>query len=147
MALRKTQSGIVGAALLADARLRRGLEAAQGDIYGPVCDLCNAVVDSEEIVDGVPGFAGIEKKNKGAIWTQPNMRDDDLESTWEPASRPYCKVLVKHHGCEELHTFDMESTNWTVRDLKIRMQQRRWFSPLEAGHGEGTLFSAGGTGK
>ena len=144
MALRKTQSGIVGAAFLADARVKRGLEAAQGDIYGPVCDLCNAVVDSEEIVEGVPGDSHIEKKNKGTLWTRAGMLDDDVESVWTPASRPYCKVLVKHHGAEELHTFDFESTNWTVRDLRIRMQQRRWFPPLEAGHGEGTLFSAGG---
>ena len=133
MALRKTQSGIVGAAFLADARLKRGLEAAQGDIYGPVCDLCNAVVDAEEIVEGIPGVAGIEQKNKGKLWTRAEMTDDDQESTWTPASRPYCRVLVKHHGQEELATFDLGTADWDDEDYSRAVRGQRWFAP-EEGH-------------
>lgn len=115
MSLRRTQSGIVGAALLVDARADRNWAPAHLDITGPVCDLCNAVVDSEELVEGMPGW-----------------NSDPTEAAAEkPASSRYAKVLVTHHGAEELHTFDFESVWWTAEDLRRRMQQRRWFSPLE----------------
>lgn len=116
MGLRRTKSGIVGAALLADARERAGLAPAYADVYGPVCDLCNAVVDSEEIVEGQPGGLGA---------------DPNGVMTETPASHPYCRVLVTHHGAEELHQFDFESIWWNAEDLKRRMQHRRWFCPLE----------------
>ncbi len=68
---------------------------------GPVCMTCGQVVDSETLVEGYPG-----------------------ESTW-------CKVLVKHHGAEELGTFQFGSTNWDAQDLKSFMRRRNWFNPLE----------------
>lgn len=66
---------------------------------GPVCLTCGRVVDSEELVEGYPG-----------------------EST-------HARVLVKHHGAEELCTFDMGSTNWDERDLASMMRRRNWFDP------------------
>lgn len=66
---------------------------------GPVCLTCGRVVDSEEIVEGYAG-----------------------ESQW-------VKVLVKHHGAEELRRFDMGSTNWDERDLASMMRRTNWFDP------------------
>lgn len=66
---------------------------------GPVCLTCGRVVDSEELVEGYPG-----------------------EST-------HAKVLVKHHGAEELRTFEMGSTNWDERDLGSMMRRTNWFDP------------------
>jgi len=126
MALRRTQSGIVGAAAIVDLRDRLRLEIPQFDVYGPVCDICNQVVDSEQIVEGYPG------------WCEPIHGGLTHEADSET-----CKVLVRHHGAEELHTFDFESRNWSAEDLRRRMQQRRWFSPLEGGAVE-RPFSAGG---
>lgn len=66
---------------------------------GPVCLTCGRVVESEELVEGYPG-----------------------EST-------FAKVLVRHHGAEELRTFDMGSTNWDERDLGAMMRRANWFDP------------------
>ena len=77
------------------------------DIEGPLCLTCGRVVDHEELVEGYPG-----------------------EST-------FCRVLVRHHGAEEVRTFDLGSSNWDDRDLKRLMQGARWFDPNE--HGEGVL--------
>lgn len=66
---------------------------------GPVCMTCGRLVDSEELVEGYPG-----------------------EST-------HAKVLVKHHGAEELRTYDMGSTNWDERDLASMMRRTNWFDP------------------
>jgi hypothetical protein len=70
-----------------------------GSVRGPVCMLCGKLVDSEEIVEGYPG-----------------------ESTW-------CRVLVKHHGAEELRTFHMKSSNWDEQDLASMMRRTNWFDP------------------
>ncbi len=66
---------------------------------GPVCMTCGRIVDSEALVEGYPG-----------------------ETT-------YARVLVKHHGAEELRTFDMQSTNWDERDLASYMRRTNWFDP------------------
>lgn len=66
---------------------------------GPVCITCGRVVDSEALVEGYPG-----------------------ETT-------FAKVLVRHHGAEELRTFDMGSTNWDERDLGQLMRRTNWFDP------------------
>ncbi len=66
---------------------------------GCLCMTCGRLVDSEEIVEGYPG-----------------------ESGW-------AKVLVKHHGAEELRTFDMGSTNWDHYDLASMMARTNWFDP------------------
>ncbi len=78
---------------------------------GPVCLLCGRVVDSEELVEGYPG------------------------------QTTHARVLVKHHGAEELGSFDMGSTNWDEQDLASMMRRRNWFSPFEqAGLGRGILI-------
>ncbi len=75
---------------------------------GPVCMTCGKLVDSEELVEGYPGVT------------------------------TFAKVLVKHHGGEELGTFDMGSSNWDERDLASMMRRRNWFDPSrEAGLGLG----------
>jgi hypothetical protein len=68
-------------------------------VRGPVCMTCGRIVDSEELVEGYPGVSTI------------------------------AKVLVKHHGAEELGTFDMGSSNWDERDLASMMRRRNWFDP------------------
>jgi hypothetical protein len=70
-------------------------------VRGPVCMTCGRLVDEEHLVEGYPG-----------------------EST-------HAKVLVKHHGAEELRTFDMGSTNWDAADLASMMRRTNWFSPFE----------------
>lgn len=70
-----------------------------GSARGAVCLTCGKLVDEEGIVEGYPG-----------------------ESTT-------CKVLVRHHGAEELRTFDMGSTNWDEADLASYMSRTNWFDP------------------
>lgn len=66
---------------------------------GPVCMTCGRIVDSEALVEGLPG------------------RDT------------FAKVLVKHHGAEELRTFDMGSVEWDSYELKSHMMRANWFDP------------------
>lgn len=68
-------------------------------VKGPVCLTCGRIVDSEALVEGYPG-----------------------ETT-------FAKVLVKHHGAEELRTFDMGSSNWDEQDLASMMGRTNWFDP------------------
>lgn len=68
-------------------------------IRGPVCMTCGRLVDEERLVEGYPG------------------------------ETVYAKVLVRHHGAEELRTFDMKSTNWDERDLASMMRRTNWFDP------------------
>lgn len=70
-----------------------------GSARGAVCLTCGKLVDEEAIVDGYPG-----------------------ESVT-------CKVLVRHHGAEELRTFDMGSANWDHTDLASMMARTNWFDP------------------
>jgi hypothetical protein len=67
---------------------------------GPVCLTCGRVVDSEALVEGEPGHT------------------------------TFAKVLVKHHGAEELRTFDMGSVEWDSYELKSHMMRANWFSPF-----------------
>lgn len=66
---------------------------------GPVCLTCGRVVDYEELVEGEPGVT------------------------------TFAKVLVRHHGAEELRTFDLGSTNWDERDLASFKRRTNWFDP------------------
>jgi len=79
---------------------------AAKDNTGPRCLTCLEVVDLESMVEGYPG------------------------------QTTFCRVLVRHHGAEELRTFEFDSVEWDHRDLKRAMQSARFFDPL--GHGEGT---------
>lgn len=79
-----------------------------GSCRGAVCLTCGKLVDHEEIVEGYPG---------------------ESET---------CRVLVRHHGAEELRTFDMGSRNWDYTDLASMMARTNWLSPFEeAGLGLG----------
>lgn len=66
---------------------------------GPVCMTCGRLVDSEALVEG------------------------------EPGKTTYAKVLVKHHGAEELRTFDMASVEWDSYELASHMRRANWFDP------------------
>lgn len=74
---------------------------------GALCLTCGRTCDSEELVEGYPG-----------------------EST-------YARVLVRHHGAEELRQFDFGSTNWDHHDLRSMMQRTHWFDPVGDGMGLG----------
>lgn len=63
------------------------------------------------------------------------LRDVDYEELVEAGPR-YAKVLVRHHGSEELHTFEFgRRMNWSTDEatdeLSSRMRRRRWFDPTE----------------
>lgn len=66
---------------------------------GAVCMTCGRIVDEEALVEGYPG-----------------------EST-------FARYLVRHHGAEELRTFDMGSQNWDVTDLQTMVGRTNWFDP------------------
>jgi hypothetical protein len=66
---------------------------------GCVCMTCGRIVDSEQLVEG------------------------------EPGKTTYAKVLVKHHGAEELRTFGMDSVEWDSYELASHMRRANWFDP------------------
>lgn len=66
---------------------------------GPVCMTCGRIVDSESLVEG------------------------------EPGRTTFARVLVKHHGAEELRTFEMDSIEWDERELASHMSRANWFDP------------------
>ncbi len=70
-------------------------------------------MDSEELVEGIPGH---EPHGDGRVST--------------PASSEFAKVLVRHHGAEEVVTFDMGSRWWGYTELGKWMQRHLWFNPL-----------------
>lgn len=41
----------------------------------------------------------------------------------------WVKVLVRHHGSEQLHTFEFGSREWGWDDLERHMRGMRWFEP------------------
>lgn len=71
---------------------------------GPVCMTCGRIVDFDGVVEGYP--------------SEPNAEG----TTW-------CKYLVRHHGAEELRTFDMGSTNWDYADAAQMARRTNWFDP------------------
>lgn len=71
---------------------------------GCVCMTCGRLVDFEGVVEGYPA----DERSEGSTW---------------------CKYLVKHHGAEELRTFDMGSTNWDYGDAAMMAQRTNWFDP------------------
>jgi hypothetical protein len=80
----------------------------------PQCALCLCDVDSEEVVDGAaPGL------------------DDEDGRVYERATGETVRVLVKHHGAEELRTIDFGSREWGHVELRKWMQRIKWFNPLE----------------
>ncbi len=97
------------------------------DVTGPVCALCTVdesdpqVLDEETLVEGSPGY----EDGNGMI-----MKDSESD---------FCRVLGKHHGCEELRTFEFGSKTWGPSDLKKYMQRVRWFDPTDGVGQEGKL--------
>lgn len=83
------------------------------NIEGPMCVLCDKVVDLEELVEGYPGVE----------------TDDGM--VVEPAGGETCKVRVRHHGQEEVRTLDFGSRLWGPMELQKWMKRVRWFNPLE----------------
>ncbi len=81
---------------------------------GAICLTCGRLVDFEGVVEGYP------------------MKPNDPGTTW-------CKYLTKHHGAEELRTFDMGSTNWDYADAAMMARRTNWFDPARhEGLGVGT---------
>lgn len=66
---------------------------------GCICMTCGRLVDVESLVEG------------------------------EPGKTTYARVLVKHHGAEELRTFGMGSVDWDGYELKSHMMRANWFDP------------------
>jgi hypothetical protein len=93
-----------------DQYIRR---APVGNIIGPMCATCNRVVDYEGIVEGYPG----EENEAGQVTKM--------------AGSETARVLVRHHGAEELRTIDFGSREWGPMELAKWMQRIRWFNPLE----------------
>ncbi len=56
-------------------------------------------------------------------------RDVDSEEVVEYAGKTAVRVLVKHHGAEELATFDLGTEHWDDGDLSRAMRGHRWFQP------------------
>ena len=79
--------------------LQRNLAPAVQGPRGPICLTCGRIVDEEQLVDG------------------------------EPGQTTYARVLVRHHGAEELRTFDMGSTEWDGYELASHMRRANWFDP------------------
>lgn len=70
----------------------------------PVCMTCGRYVDMNGVVEGYPVSA-------------------------TDAGTTFAKYLVKHHGAEELRTFDMGSTNWDYADVEQMARRTNWFDP------------------
>lgn len=78
---------------------QRILAPAVKSAQGCVCMTCGRIVDVESLVEG------------------------------EPGKTTFARVLVKHHGAEELRTFDMGSVEWDGYELKSHMMRANWFDP------------------
>lgn len=80
-------------------KLLTALRKPLAEGVAPLCITCGRYLDSEEIVEGYPGQTG------------------------------FCKVLGRHHGAEELVTFDMGSLEWDFDDLPRFVRGHAWFDP------------------
>lgn len=79
------------------------------DFEGAFCLTCLHPVDEEEIVEG---FAG---------------------------KHPFCRVLYRCHGAEELVQYDFDTVEWDDRDFIRMVTKHRFFDPM--GHkDEGRLL-------
>ncbi len=86
---------------------------------GAICMTCGRLVDEE----------GIDLNFSEPV---------DLEKG-RPATKTAAQYLVKHHGAEELRTFDMGSDNWDIADVQQMAIRTNWFDPRKhEGLGVGT---------
>lgn len=84
-----------------------------GNIIGPQCATCNRVVDYEALVEGEPGV------------------ENEVGQVTKMAGGETCRVLVRHHGAEEIRTIDFGSREWGPIELAKWMKRVLWFNPLE----------------
>lgn len=106
---------------------------------GPVCMLCGRVVDEEMLVEGYPASLGGYREEP--IRDSLGRFTGHTRSVYYPPAEGslFAKVLVRHHGAEELRTFEMGSSNWDERDLSSYMRRTNWFDPTShLGMGMGT---------
>lgn len=75
-------------------------------VAGPLCLTCGRPVDQEMMVEGEPG------RTTG------------------------CRVLVRHHGAEEVRDFDFGSVEWDHDDLRKMTRSNRWFDPTKHDDGD-----------
>lgn len=76
---------------------------------GCLCMTCGRLVDEEGVVEGYP------------------LHDDN--GSLNPDATTWCKFLVRHHGAEELRTFDLGTTNWSYEDVASMAMRTNWFDP------------------
>ena len=69
------------------------------DARGAVCMTCGRLVDEETLVEGYPG------------------------------QTTFFRYLVRHHGAEELRTFDTGSITWSLEDIPFYVRRTNWFDP------------------
>jgi len=50
---------------------------------------------------------------------------EELVESWPTGAR----VLGRHHGAEELASFELGTRGWDERDLSSAMRAHRWFQP------------------
>jgi hypothetical protein len=60
-------------------------------------------------------------------------RPADSEEIVERSGPSAIKVLVRHHGAEELATFELGTVEWDESDVARAMRGHLWFAPAE-GH-------------
>lgn len=108
------------------ANVNAAVDAAHG---WPMCDLCGKPIDKATIVEG--GIPGLEVGSQ--YGPEPDLR------LVEPSDKTWVKVLVEHHGAEEVATFDFGSVQWGPSDLHSYMRKKRWFEPEHAEDGSLTV--------
>lgn len=70
------------------------------NVTGTWCLTCLKSVDSEEIVENLPG-----------------------------CGKPWARVLAKCHGAEQQATLTMGTEYWDKEDLTKAMKSQKWFDP------------------
>ena len=78
----------------------------------PLCQTCGRYCDSFGLVEGEPG------------------ETDDDGLLLKSAGTTFFKVLVTHHGSEELGEFDAGGRLWSWDDVNKFIQRRTWFDPV-----------------
>lgn len=58
---------------------------------------------------------------------QKPLDSEEMVETWRTGAR----VLGKHHGQEELASFELGTEQWEPEDLSRAMRGHKWFAPVE----------------
>lgn len=68
--------------------------------------------------------------NAGLCITCGRYLDQEEVAEGHPGQTTFVKVRGRHHGADELVTFDMGSTEWTIEDDVARhVRGHAWFDP------------------